>query len=670
MRLLGKDHKVKNLNFAKYIQARLEKNILAGNLGLVFCSLLVLLLISQSFSSFLTPIEERIGVMTCTLSPDMSSEERLTIVAIDEQSLNAIGPWPWSRDQMAQLAASINAAGAQIQIHDIVYPEGFGSEDEALSEALVNTGLIAQLPLIGGEDAEQIRSGQLTHPLSGVSCEAGRELPMALSFVGASETLSGVPKGHITPKIDADGAIRKIPSAICVEGMAYPALALSPFLQVVGRGGGWSVSITDENGLLGPEKTMAIDSYPGLEIPLDNEGNMRISFARSPLAFRAVSAVDVIEGNIDQDMFDNVWVLVGATAFGLDDIVPTPFSGFSPGVELQARMIASILDNRVPYKPAGSWIFLTGLMALMTLIMVFVANKRGKAAFVGLPILAVLSPISALGAHGFFLTAYAVWFGWIIPGLFGLLTSMALLLGEHARVRFERSRVMLNLASYLPSEAAHRAALELPTSRIQAERCDVTLLSADLRNFSALGERRPPEESAAVLHYFFTKVNEIAEQHGGRVHEYKGDGVLVMWQGDGSLPAKRALAMALDIDSEVNSNLSQELTFDGLQPLAVGVGIEQGPVLMGSIGPAKRRAQALCGDTVSIALRIQEMTADLASTILIGEVAARFLSDAELQSLGHYMLPGLMNSHALFAPSAVETTDLKSNLRLLKGGVV
>ena len=245
---------------------------------------------------------------------------------------------------------------------------------------------------------------------------------------------------------------------------------------------------------------------------------------------------------------------------------------------------------------------------------------------------------------------------------------MALLLGEHARVRYERSRVMLNLASYLPSGAAQRAALELPTSRIQAERCDVTLLSADLRNFSALGERRPPEESAAVLHYFFTKENEIAEQHGGRVHEYKGDGVLVMWQGDGSLPAKKALATALEIDGEVNSDLSQE-AFDGLQPLAVGVGVEQGPVLMGSIGPAKRRAQALCGDTVSIPLRIQEMTADLASPILIGEVAARFLSDAELQSLGHYMLPGLMNSHALFAPSAVVTHDVKSNLRLLKGGV-
>ena len=100
--------------------------------------------------------------------------------------------------------------------------------------------------------------------------------------------------------------------------------------------------------------------------------------------------MDVIEGNIDQAMFDNVWALVGATAFGLDDIVPTPYSGSAPGVELQARMIGSILDNRVPFKPTGSWFFVACFMALMTLVMLFVANKRGRVALVGLPVLALL----------------------------------------------------------------------------------------------------------------------------------------------------------------------------------------------------------------------------------------------------------------------------------------
>ena len=96
-----------------------------------------------------------------------------------------------------------------------------------------------------------------------------------------------------------------------------------------------------------------MQSYPGVEIPIDAQGNVRFSFHKSPSAFRAVSAVDILNGQYDPAMFDNVWVLVGATAFALDDIVPTPYTGSAPGVELQARMIGSILDNKVPYVPQG-----------------------------------------------------------------------------------------------------------------------------------------------------------------------------------------------------------------------------------------------------------------------------------------------------------------------------
>ena len=76
------------------------------------------------FESSLLTVEERVGNLPWTLFADETSEERLTIVAIDEKSINQIGSWPWSRDVMADLVESINAAGAQIQIHDVLYPIG------------------------------------------------------------------------------------------------------------------------------------------------------------------------------------------------------------------------------------------------------------------------------------------------------------------------------------------------------------------------------------------------------------------------------------------------------------------------------------------------------------------------------------------------------------------
>ena len=290
----------------------------------------------------------------------------------------------------------------------------------------------------------------------------------------------------------------------------------------------------------------------------------------------------------------------------------------------------------------------------------------------GLPLMTVVAPLLAIGFHGVMLINFGLWIGWAVAALFGFMTGSVLLLVEHARVRLERFRVVQNLTSYLPVETAKKVAFESPSSLIQAERTDVTLLSADLRNFSAIGERRPPEESASILHYFFTKVNEVVERHGGRVHEYKGDNVLVVWDGDGTSSALNALNASLEIENEVNSTLLSETGLEGLEPLAVGIGIEQGPVLHGSIGPAHRRAHTLCGETVSVALRIQEMTADLSYPILIGEVAARYLQDAPLKSLGHYMLPGLTTAHVLFTPKALEKEEKgkRAELMLLKGGLV
>ena len=622
------------------------------------------------FKTNLDAFEERLGSMTWRMFPNSSLEERITLVSIDEKSISEIGPWPWSRSVMAELVAQIDSTGAQLQIHDIVYPEGQRPGEELFETALTasNRSILAQLPVIQSED--NLRSGTLTHSMNGISCgdqAQGGYFPVAESFIGANSSLANIPKGHITPIIDRDGAIRKIPAVVCVDNEPYPALSIAPFFQAINTER-WEASISERGGLLAPYRTLQLDAYPGLNIPLDDGGNLRISFRKPPSAFRSISAVDILNGNYDASLFDNVWVLVGATAFGLDDIVPTPYSGATPGVELQARMLGSLLDTAVPYTPKGAPLALGMLSAVFALVLWVVAILRGRFTFVGLPLVALMAPVLAIVTHGLILTSLNLWIGWFFPAAFGLIAAGMLLLVEQARLRIERGRVMQNLASYLPSDAAKQVAFSLPTSNIQAQRCDVTLLSTDLRNFSAIGESRPPEESASVLHYFFTKVTAIVEKHGGKIHEFKGDSVLALWDGQGVAPATQALSAAREIETDVNATLLPETGIDGVEPLAVGIGIEQGPALVGSIGPAHRRAHTLCGETVTVTLRIQEMTAELASPILIGEVAARHLRDFELQSMGSYLLPGLTTQHVLFSPSS-QIQDTHLGLTLVRGGL-
>ena len=636
----------------------------------------LVLLVNWAFAPAIDSLEERIGALGWTLSADAEPEQRITLVVIDEDSLAEIGPWPWGRSDMASLVRAIDAAGAQLQIHDISYPESRPGDAEFIAALGAASGaVIAQVPALeAGSDAP--RAGVMTHPLGGVSCQSGTGstgpwLRSAGGYVASAAGLQDIPKGHNAAIIESDGSVRRSPAVVCVEGQAYPALSVAAFLQL-GSASQWQAEITPGSGLLSPEYVMTLDGYPGLDIPLDSRGAIRISFARAPEAFRAVSAADVMAGRIDADLLRNAWVLVGGTAFGMADIVPTPYSGATYGVELQARLLASLLDVNVPYTPAGAPLLLFGICLAFAVLLYALVSRTERLAFIGLPVAALVLPLLAAITHGYVLATSNMWLGWVLPALYGCSAALALVLLEMARVRFERTRVFDNLNSYLPDSVARDIAFSLPSSSIAAQRVNVTLLNADLRNFSRFGETRAPEEAAAMLHYFFTRATEIVEAHGGVLQEFRGDGVLAIWRAADLRAAESALAAASALTAALDASLLPEPSLQGLEPLALGVSIEQGPVLVGSIGPAHRRTHTLLGDTVSITLRIQEMTAELAQPILIGECAARQLGNRGLVSQGSYLLSGLQTPHTLFAPApSADVSKLFSaspSLSLVQGG--
>lgn len=602
-------------------------------------------------SSWITPLEERLGSLGWTLFSDTTAEERITLVTIDEASISEIGPWPWPRDTMARLVTAIDNAGAQLQAHDIVYPESRPGDVQFLGALLdSHSAIIAQVPALGSQPGG-VSAGVLTHALDGMECNtSGLELRSTNSFVAPAALFESIPKGHNAAIIDSDGGLRKSPALVCVGGKVYPSLTLAALMHL-GSNQQWSVELKSVPGLLKPVASLGITGYPGLEIPLDRTGSMRIDYHKSPGAFRAVSAHDVLSGSFDSELFDNSLVIVGGTAFGMADIVPTPYSGAAFGVELQARLLASVLDMQVPYAPKGAPVFKAFLMALFALTLLKISDSRGKVLEYGLPCLVLLLPLAALFVHVVVLWRLNLWVGWVVPAMYGLIAGAAVLLIELVKTRWERSRVYQNLASYIPPAVAREVAFALPSSHVDAERCEATLLSADIRNFSAFGESRPPEEIAAILHYFVVRATEVVESFSGRLAESRGDSILAVWDGASTKDAEQALGAAKTLQESFSEQLIAEHDLSGLEPLALGVGIEQGPVLRGSIGPSHRRSFTLLGDTVSTTIRIQEMTSELAQPILLGATAGRRLPDSKLQSQGSFLLPGLKIPHTLFAPA-------------------
>jgi Predicted transmembrane sensor domain len=630
---------------------------------LLVLAAVVSVLLTTFLNRPLTVLEEQVGAWGWTLSPDTQLEERVSVIAIDEKSVEQLGAWPWSRETMARLSEALTSYGVQLQLYDIVFPEAREGDERFLAALGNGSAVLSQVPVLGSDQV--VRTGAMTHALSGISCNA--QGARATSYIANNAAYAGIPKGHIALGVDGDGAVREVPAYVCVDGAAYPALALSAFVVATG-GADWSAERVENSAPFGPAAHLHLNAYPGLAVPVDAQGNLRVSFAQAPEVFRAFSAIDVINGTIERELLENTWVLVGYTAFGLVDIVPTPYNGVAPGVEIQARLLTSLLDGATPYEPkAAPIVQLLLSLAFAGLLLAVASTRREKVGVIALALCAVLLPLVAVAVHVEALLVSNLWLGWIDSACFGVVAAGFLVVHEFTRVRLERNRVLSNLSSYLPVNVAQEIAYSLPNSSIQARRESVTLLSADLRNFSAYGEARLPEESAAILHFFFTKATSIIEAHHGRVHEFKGDGLIAVWEAADDKAARQAVTAAREMQQEIQALLPESAPH-GLEPLVLGIGIEQGPVLIGSIGPAQRRTHTLLGETVTIVLRIQEMTAELAQPILIGAQAARQLQGEDLQSQGSYLLNGLRTPHTLYAPAPRGAKTQPPQLKVHLGG--
>ncbi len=192
-----------------------------------------------------------------------------------------------------------------------------------------------------------------------------------------------------------------------------------------------------------------------------------------------------------------------------------------------------------------------------------------------------------------------------------------------------------SVADYILSEGFSEEGMEL----------DVSILFCDVRDFTRFAATAKAKEVVGHLNELFGVVVPIITRHGGHIDKFVGDGLVAVFGAPEPYPdhADRAVRAACEMATKVDSD-------DGPM-MKIGVGVNSGRVVAGSIGGAGRLNFSVIGAAVNVASRVEAATRELGVDVLITETTARELGPGiEVEPKGEHELRGIDEPIALYRP--------------------
>jgi adenylate cyclase len=174
--------------------------------------------------------------------------------------------------------------------------------------------------------------------------------------------------------------------------------------------------------------------------------------------------------------------------------------------------------------------------------------------------------------------------------------------------------------------------MTLSDSNVEPEWAMVTIVFVDIRGFTSFADRSTAREVLAYLQGFFDVVIAVVRAHGGRVMQLLGDGLFALF--DAADHADRGLAAGVAMLAAVEARFGERCR--------IGVGMNSGLVLIGTIGAEGITELSVIGDPVNVAARVQAATRDVGEPLLLTEATRLLLerAPADLESRGALELKG------------------------------
>jgi adenylate cyclase len=564
--------------------------------------------------------------------------DNIVIVDIDDRSLQAEGHWPWSRKKIALLNDKITQQFPSAISFDILFAEVF--ENKALNVLKVlNTtmpannmclNLLKENVNLFEEDhyfsqsiaksrvnlaivfsPKKITANPLPAPLFTVTPEQ-----QTLNFIKANGYIASLGilqknslgSGFINVKPDNDGIIRRAPLIIEYHNGIYPSLALQTIISLFGE----TVSLFapqygDRIFLEGVQIGHAI-------IPTDRYGQALIPFVGRNHSFKYYSATDVLNDRIPKEALLGKIILIGTTAVGLGDSQATAIQSPFPGVEIQATLINGFLQNIFSSVPAWS------KTASLSFILIFGLISAILFPYLGPLVLSIISitiPIIVIQVNNY------IWYksGAIIPvssAIFNivLIAIFNMLYGFLFESR--RRKKLKEMFGQYVDERYINLMMNKKSSNIilYSEKRELSVLFADIRNFTAISEKVSVNKLVRMLNAYFTRMTEIIMRHHGTIDKYVGDMIMAFW--GAPLADENQIIHAIDAALEMQEKI--KLTRKrAITKISIGIGINTGTMSVGDMGSRYRRNYTVIGDAVNLAARIEGLTKVYGLKIMVAE---------------------------------------------------
>lgn len=539
--------------------------------------------------------------------------DKLVILAVDNESLSKIGQWPWPRQVFADTIEKLNSSAPRVMAFDVLFAESsrYGTADDtALALALASSSF----PIVMTSEANSVYISQ-------------NDLPIADYFSETLSVFSSTPRvslGHANMILDKDSVIRKFPLQVRgrESGKVYNSLAYETVLQS-GADVPGVASLDLVNRIVYAAPAGSVRTVPFWRVYLEDGANL---------------------------LKDKI-VFLGVTAADLHDTALVPFDrGASmPGVEIQANVANMILNgyrlNTVPKPYIIFWIMFAALLPALF----FGLFKRLRYA-VAASLFVVVAQIFAviiLFQNGFVANIIHL----TLAGIFSIIGLFAwrYFVGEK-----EKHRLHDIFSRYVSKEVVKKIMDDPSKVRLGGEEKTLTVFFSDIRGFTTLSESTTPIKLVEILNRYFSAMTEEVLSHKGVLDKYIGDAIMAFWGApiDDVDHAEHAMSAAVIMLKKLKK-LNEEFAKENLAPINIGIGLYSGPAVVGNMGSELRLNYTAMGDTVNVASRLEGLNKEFKTQIIVGESTKNLIKTAyNWRSLGSVQVKGRVE------PVSIYTVDL------------